>query len=179
MEKNTGVYLLFTQSFLLSSIMLISIENDIIVKPKWHDLDRGNHHKITEFGGKWILVGSITFKKRCKDPICLEELSLHWNGATINNLTASLYRKNSSKTFLPIEKNLICDGIWNKNKQSLIFSFDDKETLFPTTTFYLVLTVPGELETILSSGTFSLEQSCLPKPFKQCAQAVTLSITNT
>ena len=149
---------------------------NIILKSKWCDLD-GNCTKAAEFGGKWILVGSITFKKRCKDPISMETINLHWNGEMIDNLTASLYRKNLDKElFLPIEENLICDGIWNKKKQTLILNFDEKENLAPTTVFYLVLTVPELIEPILKRGAFYLEEQCLPKPFKQCAQNEKLSL---
>jgi hypothetical protein len=151
-------------------------EFNIILKSKWCDLD-GNCTKVQEFGGKWVLVGSITFKKRCKDPICIETISLHWNGEPLDNLLASLYKKNLEKdAFLPIEENLICDGIWNKNKQTLILNFDEKENLAPTTIFYLVLTVPESIEPILKNGFFSLEEHYLPKPFKQCAQTEKLSL---
>ncbi len=147
----------------------------ITLKPKWRDLD-GNSTKAAQFGGRWILVGSITFK-RCKDPICIETINLHWNGDHLDNLVASLYKKNLDKElFIPIEENLICDGIWNKSKQTLILNFDEKESLAPTTVFYLVLTVPEEIEPILKKGSFCLEEQCLPKPFKQCAQQEKLSL---
>jgi len=149
---------------------------NIILKSKWCNLDE-NCSKATDFGGKWILVGSIKFIRRCKDPVCIETINLHWNGQTIDNLVASLYKKNLDKeTFLPIEENLICDGIWNKNKQTLVFNFDEKENLGPTTIFYLVLTVPESIEPILKKGSFCLEEQCLPKPFKQCAQNEKLSL---
>jgi len=41
---------------------------DIVLKSKWKNLDNDNQ-KIIDFGGEWILVGSITFKKRSKEPI--------------------------------------------------------------------------------------------------------------
>ncbi|HLW73358.1 MAG TPA: hypothetical protein VKR54_04900 [Candidatus Babeliales bacterium] len=149
---------------------------NITLKPKWCNLDE-NCNKAAEFGGKWILVGSITFKKRCKDPICMDTINLHWNGETIDNLIASLYKKNLDKElFLPIEENLICDGLWNKAKQTLVLNFDEKENLGPTTIFYLVLTVPESIESILKKGSFCIEEQCLPKPFKQCAQHEKLSL---
>jgi len=147
----------------------------ITLKPKWRDLD-GNSTNAMQFGGKWILVGSIIFK-RCKDPISIETINLHWHGEPLDNLIASLYRKNLDKeVFMPIEENLVCDGIWSKSKQTLILNFDEKENLAPTTVFYLVLTVPEEIEPILKKGSFCLEEQCLPKPFKQCAQQEKLSL---
>ncbi len=107
----------------------------------------------------------------------LDTISLTWNGDYIDTLSASLYKKNLSRNFLPIEDNLICDGIWNKKKQTLMFNFDEKETLNPTTTFYIVLTIPQSIENILLNGTFSLDENFLPKPFKQRAQTINLSLT--
>jgi hypothetical protein len=159
-------------------IQVCKAENfNITLKSKWYDLDE-NCTKATEFGGKWILVGSIIFK-RCKDPISIQTINLHWNGDPLDNLIASLYKKNLDKeNFLPIEENLICDGIWNKSKQTLVLHFNEKENLAPTTVFYLVLTVPESIEPILKKGSFCLEEQCLPKPFKQCAhnEKLTLAI---
>lgn len=165
---------------IIASMLFINLctaeEFNIILKSKWCDLD-GNCTKVNDFGGKWVLVGSITFKKRCKDPICIETISLHWNGEQLDNLIASLYKKNLEKDhFLPIEENLVCDGTWNKTKQTLLLNFDEKENLAPTTIFYLVLTVPESIEPILKNGFFSLEEHYLPKPFKQCAQTEKLSL---
>lgn len=160
---------------LLSFTMLSTEHFDIILKSKWRNLDHNSYSTIT-FGGKWILVGSITFKKKSKEPLFIDTLHLAWKGTHIDHLVASLYKKNLSRTFLPIEDNLICDGIWNKTKQTLMFNFDEKETLNPTTIFYLVLTIPEDLELILKNGSFLLEEQCLPKPFKQCSQEMHLSL---
>jgi hypothetical protein len=174
-ETMNHYLLLFLVSILAMSTCSAEQFN-IILKSKWCNLDN-NCANETEFGGKWILVGSITFKKRCKDPIYMDTITLHWNGDNIDHLIASLYKKNRDKElFLPIEENVICDGIWNPTKQNLILHFDEKENLAPTTIFYLVLTVPEELETILKNGSFSLEEHCLPKPFKQCVQQEKLSL---
>lgn len=160
----------------LLSFTTFSTEHfDILLKSKWRNLDQ-NNHSIIDFGGKWVLVGSITFKKKSKEPLFIDTLNLTWNGKHIDHLVASLYKKNLSRDFLPIEDNLVCDGIWNKTKQTLMFNFDEKETLNPTTTFYLVLTIPNDLEPILKNGAFVLEEHCLPKPFKQNSQTMHLSL---
>jgi hypothetical protein len=160
----------------LLSFTTFSTEHfDILLKSKWRNLDK-NNHSIIDFGGKWVLVGSITFKKKSKEPLFIDTLNLTWNGTHIDHLVASLYKKNLSREFLPIEDNLVCDGAWNKTKQTLMFNFNEKETLNPTTIFYLVLTIPDHLETTLKNGTFLLEEHCLPKPFKQCSQTMHLSL---
>jgi len=154
----------------IASIPCYSRESfDIILKSKWQELD-DNDSKCADFGGKWILVGSITFKKRSKNPVFVDEMNLRWHGELLDNLTGSLYKKTLGKDFLAIEENLVCDGIWNKTTQTLMFDFDEKENLGPTTVFYLILTVPDTVETILKKGYFSLKNNCLPRPFKQCAQ---------
>jgi hypothetical protein len=146
------------------------LENfDISLKSKWQELDN-NCERCTNFGGKWVVVGSITFEKRAKDPIAVETINLHWCGDHLDNLIASLYRKIPGKDFLAIEHNLVCDGIWNEKKQTLIFDFDEKQNLGPTTVFYLVLTMPSSIEPILKNGYFCLENDCLPRPFKHSTQ---------
>jgi len=142
---------------------------DIVLKSKWQELGC-NDNKCADFGGKWILIGSITFKKRSKHPIFVDKINLRWHGENLDNLIASLYRKNSGKEFLAIEQNLICDGQWNPKTQTLILDFDEEEKLAPTNIFYLVLTVPENLEPILKKGHFCLENNCLPRPFKQSAE---------
>lgn len=142
---------------------------DIVLKSKWKELGCSGN-KCADFGGKWILVGSITFKRRSKEPIYVDEINLSWYGEKLDNLTASLYRKTRGKDFLAIESNLICDGQWNQKTQTLIFDFDEEEKLAPTSIFYLVLTVPDDVEPILKRGHFCLKNNCLPRPFKQCAQ---------
>lgn len=140
---------------------------DVIMEPRWDNLDR--HEKTAEkFGGQWILAGSITFKKMAKEQVSIENIYLIWNGQTLDHLIASLYKKNPDKNFLPIEDNLVCDGLWNKAKQTLILNFEEETNLGPTTIFYLVLTVPKDMEQVLKTGSFHINSDCLPGPFKKC-----------
>jgi hypothetical protein len=162
----TGLLIAISSIF----IPLYATENsDIILKSKWKELCN-NNQKCTDFGGKWVVVGSITFKKRCKQRIFVDKLNLCWQGENIDNLTASLYRKKQAKDFLAIEDNLICDGLWSQKTQTLIFDFDKEKCLDPTTVFYIVLTIPSCTEAVLKKGQFCLENSCLPAPFKECAE---------
>lgn len=149
----------------------------IIIDSKWQDLER-EPAKAKEFGGKLILVGSITLKKRSKEHVALSKIYLRWEGAPIENLVGSLYKKELDKDFHPIEEYLVCDGVWNKNKQRLLLEFDEKQTLGPTNIFYVVLTVPEELEKILKTGRFEIEHSCLPELLQKCTinQELALSI---
>src|SRR5690606_8029013 len=102
----------------LTPFAIYSLEDfNVTLQPEWTNLDY-NDNAIEEFGSKWMLAGSITFKKKIKDPIQVKQIIMRWTGETIDNLVASLYKKDLDKEFAPIEKNLICDGIWNKKKQS-------------------------------------------------------------
>lgn len=147
-----------------------SSECTIVIEPKWHDLEKRQQDSGL-FGGKWILAGSITFRKKSKDTVYLSKLTLRWRGKKrINNLLGSLYRKNLDKQFLPIEEFLLSDSNWNKKKQTLVFNFHKSIYLGPTNIFYLVLTVPEQLEETLKQGSFLIEAQSLPTPFKLAAR---------
>lgn len=137
----------------------------LIIEPAWQNL-HSDPQNSKLFGGKWILVGSITFKKKAKEAVNLNKIELHWNGEPIEDLLGSLYRKNPDKDFLPIEEFLICDGTWNKAQQTMKLDFDQKQTLGILNIFYLVLTVPETLETVVKKGNFEIVQQTLPEPFR-------------
>lgn len=139
----------------------------IILESTWKDLDT-DIAQSQEFGGKWILIGSITFRKKAKEVVNLEKLYLHWTGKPLAHLLGSLYKKTTSHDFLPIQDYLVCDGKWNNAQQILMLDFEQKLTLGPTNTFYLVLTVPDNVENIVKEGSFDILDSYLPEPFKEC-----------
>jgi len=137
----------------------------IVIEPIWQDLER-DQSKSEQFGGKWILAGSITFEKKAKESVNLHRLYLRWNGLQIENLCGSLYQKTPDKEFRPIEANLICDGVWSKTKQILMLTFDEQKTLGLRNIFYLVLTIPKEIEYTIRQGSFDIENYTLPEPFR-------------
>src|SRR5689334_4489319 len=69
-------------------------------EPIWRYLDE------SDFADRWVLVGSITFKKKCVEPIKVSKIHLRWHGEPLQELHASLYTNNSDDPFLPIETNL-------------------------------------------------------------------------
>lgn len=138
----------------------------ISLLPKWENLCKDPDH-IVKFGGKWIVVGSITFRKRTREPIKLHALKLKWEGKQLDQLQGSLYKKFPEKPFLAIEKNLVSDSSWNKIHQVMTLDFTDaQQTIGPHTEFYLVLTVPSSIESIIKQGSFSLLNSGLPESFQ-------------
>jgi hypothetical protein len=162
---------------LSSAVIADSLEDfNVILAPQWHDLEY-SQEKAKQFGGKWILAGSITFKKKAKDTVHLSRIYLQWEGLPIENLVASLYKTDSDKPFLPIQENLVCDGVWNKAQQTLMLNFEKKETLGFTNIFNVVLTVPDELEPTLKNGSFNVLPTSLPEPFKEYAHEHSLSLT--
>lgn len=149
---------------------------NVILEAKWQNLEEGSPKK-EDFGGQWILAGSIIFKKKAKDTVRLSKIYLQWHGTPIDNLMASLYINDDDKKFLPIQDNLVCDGLWNKTRQTLILNFEKKFTLGPTNIFNLVLTVPKELEATLQQGSFDLLTVYLPEPYKIATHDRRLSLT--
>lgn len=102
---------------------------------------------------KWAWIGSITLKS--KIPLKLEKLNLQWFGKKISNLQASLYqKKETDPTLIPIEKNLVCDGIWNKQAQELSFNINQK--VVSINNYYLLLSFPSSEEKTIKSGYFTL-----------------------
>lgn len=148
----------------------------IILEPKWENLEH-DERRIVQFGGRWILAGSIVFKKKSKECIDLSRLTLQWNGPHCDKVIASLYEKNADQHFYPIQDFLICDGVWNKKHQFLSFQFEQKCTLHAVNTFYLVLTVPSWQETIIKQGSFSITHNCLPDQFQEYIDTTNLSIS--
>jgi len=147
----------------------------VVLEAKWKDLEN-NAQKRKQFGSKWILAGSIVFKKRSSDIIFLDEIQLTWKGKKINNLIASLYEKNDTGSFLPIEKYHLCDSMWKLSTQQLFLKFNRPFALGAVNTFYLVLTVPEEIETKLKCGHFCITQHGLPFPYRKYVGSHNLSL---
>jgi hypothetical protein len=139
---------------------------EIILEPRWINLGQENFD-AKKFGGKWILVGVITFRKTTKQPVYLDNLALQWMGEKIPCLFGSLYKGHPGKIFLPLEENLICDSLWDARLQMLKLIFHEKQTLGPTSMFYMVLTVPPAIEPIVKRGSFKLVADKLPAPFNE------------
>jgi len=181
---NHGVIMRYAVSQMLLMTIIIAIplpgtttvrDYTIIVEPRWLDLERNNQN--TElFGGKWILAGSITFRKKSKETIYLSKLTFRWKGNKLENLLGSLYKKDLDKQFLPVEEFLISDSNWNKKKQTLIFNFNKSISLGPTNIFYLVLTVPEPIENAIKQGFFVVESNSLPIPYKSIARYTSPSL---
>jgi hypothetical protein len=146
----------------------------ITLTPAWQQIGHGKA-ATNNFGGAWICAGAITIKKRVNETLSLTEAAFRWHGAPLKALHASLYRKNS-EPFLAIEENLVSDGVWKSSQQLLNFSFANKQTLDPITTFYLVLTVPSSLERSIKRGSFELLASHLPEQVQPYLKNRSLSL---
>lgn len=149
---------------------------DILLAPRWDNLEKNSVNQ-NRFGGKWMLVGSITFRKTSKQSAKLGKISLQWHGDHIQNLSGSLFKKIPEKSFMPIDDNLLCDGSWNKKEQCLILDFHNKQqTLGPRSIFYLVFTIPEAIEGALKNGHFSLAQTNLPETLYKNNQDLKLDL---
>jgi len=148
----------------------------VILEAKWKNL-QDDPQRVQLFGGKWILAGSITFKKRTSDIVFLDELQLAWEGEKLNELIGSLYEKNDKGNFLPIEKYHVCDSNWKRSTQELFLKFNEPLTLGAVNTFYLVLTVPEEVEPKIKGGKFRVSQRGLPLPYREYVKQNELCLT--
>ncbi len=146
----------------------------IAIESRWEDLEN-NKEKSQKFGGKWILAGTITFKKKCNAQVNLQEIRLQWHGKQLDQLSGELFTPKDSGPFKPIRDNHLADGTWSKTTQTLILKFDRGVSLHPITVFHLVLTVPENQEQRLK-GQFTIEPDYLPTPFQEAAQKEPLSI---
>jgi hypothetical protein len=154
--------------FILSLFFLplCAIESfELLIEPHWLNLDPHAKHEL-QFGGKWILASTITFKKNSRQQVSLNRLDFHWQGKPLSTLIGSLYKKTHDHEFLPLEENLIGDGIWKSSAQTLIFNFNKSLNLNVVNTFYLVLTVPENQEKTITHGSFIIEHKTLPDPIK-------------
>lgn len=159
-----------------TSLCLYAADCDILLVPHWDNLEKNNMTE-RDFGGAWILVGSITFHKKSKNVAKLAKMSLEWHGDHIDQLSGSLYKKTPEKKFMPIEENLVCDSSWNRRNQRLMLNFDDrKQTLGPCNIFYLVFNVPESIESTLKNGYFSLTQTNLPAALHKNNQDLKLDL---
>lgn len=154
----------------------VSTNYYVHLEPQWVNLDPKSEHE-KQFGGKWVLVGSITFRKKSREDIKLEHLALKWHGEQLDNLSGSLYKKLPEKDFIPIEDNVLSDSTWNKADQMLVFDFKQRrQTLGPLNIFYLVLTIPESVHNKLQHGHFSLTHTHLPEPYQEFARSNPLNL---
>jgi hypothetical protein len=165
-----GVYmnhsLLVMSTCVLSSRLLFALAPhtcELNLKPLWQELQTDDQ----SLGGRWILVGTLTFRKKVLEPINLTTLMLSWHGNKIDTLQASLYRTEINEPFLAINDYWVADGGWSTEKQRLRFKMDHTKGLSAITTFHLVLTVPANTEQALKTGFFAVERSHLPLQYQE------------
>ena len=139
----------------------------VTIESLWKELE--NPIKKTVNDDKLIAVGKITFKNKAKEVIKLDELTLNWHGAPVHYVLGSLYKANANDSFLPIDAFLVCDSSWNKVDQMLTLKFNKSESLGSCTTFYMVLTIPHNLEPMLKNGYFQIATTNLPAQFRTYA----------
>jgi hypothetical protein len=161
--------------FCIVTLLSASETFQLILEPRWDALDHATDQTKRE--EKLILIAKITFKKKIAEQVTLQTIAFHWHGHEIDTLSGSLYKKESNKEFIPIEKNVICDSQWNKAQQILLFNFPKPEKLNIHSEFCLVLTIPtAAVELILKAGHFSIEEKCLPDIMQQSSKTDTLTI---
>ena len=117
-----------------------------------------NIPKINLQKEKWAWTCSLTFKS--KWPVKLTQLKLQWKGNKIEQLSAGLYQKKErDRAVIPIEENLIGQGVWNATDQQLVFNLDEK--VVAVNKYYLMLSFPKKLESNIKKGRFVISSTQL------------------
>lgn len=162
MSKN---YILLALFLLINITCSVQRQCFVNLKQKWHVFEQPRYLRppVQE---KWVLINSASFIKKSKEPLSLKSLTFRWTGDKLDSVVGSLYKKNLSKKFLPLQENFVSDAFWDKKKQTLLFNFPEI-TLNPKTVFYLIITIPQEQEETMRQATFVVDQSCLPEEFKK------------
>jgi hypothetical protein len=126
----------------------------LISTSTWEEFAFDHYDKIGK-QEKSVWTESITLKSNY--PIKLSKIVFQWNGDKIKYISGSLYQKRHDRDqVIPIESNLVGDGYWNCDEQQLTFYIDQK--VVATQTYYLILSFPHHLESILKSGKFVLHE---------------------
>lgn len=120
----------------------------------WEEFDIEN--RTLQFQDeKWAWIGSIIFKS--KQALKLKKLNLQWVGEKLSKIHASLYlKKDSEPNVIPIEENLVCDGIWDIENQQVKFNLNEK--LVAVNKYCVVLSFSKYIESKLKAGKFLLAQ---------------------
>ncbi|MBN1549643.1 hypothetical protein JW872_03205 [Candidatus Babeliales bacterium] len=149
---------------------------EIHINPQWVKLDTDSE-KAERFGGSWILAGDIVFKNKSPNVIKLDAFDLQWQGAPLEHLSATLFKKDEHDQIMPIQEHVISDGYWSQKEQTLKFRFDQKYALSALNKFYLVFTVPKDIEDTLKTGTFSLNKRHLPYQYQRALRNKSLNLS--
>lgn len=151
-----------------TQISLESKECVVAIESLWRELNNpAQSNQLAD--EKLVVIGKITFKNKTDESIKLNTMHLTWHGSPINYMLGSLYKADPDNTFLPIDAYLVCDSTWNKTDQKLMLTFAKSESLSSATTFYMVLTIPKNLEPKLKNGYFQIATHNLPSEFRTYA----------
>lgn len=143
-----GGYWKFSLLFILFMIKAIdALHLTLNTTNTWHSI--GGYKSLqTE---ESALTQFLTF--RSKAALRLENIKFKWLGKHLNQIAATLYKKNKEKDRpLAVDDNMVSDGRWNPSKQE--FSFDLNEKLVAINKYYLVISYNKNLKKHLKQGTF-------------------------
>jgi hypothetical protein len=128
---------------------------ELTIERAWKRLDT-NDRVAEHMGGALIHAGTIVLKKKIRAIAYLDDITLEWHGKGLDHLSASLYKNQPGKRFLAIEQNCMCDSFWIKDQQKLILRLMPPQLVESFNNYYLVLTVPVDLEPIIKKGFFTV-----------------------
>jgi hypothetical protein len=107
---------------------------------------------------KWVWTCSLTLKS--KQPVKLNSLVLQWKGEKLHHLAAALYQKKERENaVIPIQQNLVCDGMWDPKTQQMVF--EPNEKVIAVNKYYLMVSFPKSMEHSVKKGKFIVLQTQL------------------
>lgn len=145
----------------------------IIITPTWEPIQTTD---AIDTESDWVIIGTITFKKKLPEKMVLKELVLNWHGEYVEDLSGSLFIKKYNKPFMPIEECCVSDSSWETGAQQLQWIFCTPITLSTETTLYITLIIPHALHPALENGYFTLDADRMPPPFKKEADRKQLRV---
>ena len=168
--KQLAIYLILNIVFFLRFNLTFPYNFEFRTTSTWSPLSKTIENKNNN--GTCVHVGTIILRKKTPKQKSIKRIILKWSPPKnsklntkyfeIENLIASLYRPRYKQQILPIDEFVICDGHWEKDKQCLIFEFDEELILEPINEFCLVITIPKNIKDKLKNGCFKLEERSLP-----------------
>lgn len=137
---------------------------ELSVASNWKELDTSK-----KFSSKWVMVGTLSIKKRMEGTLRLESMLFAWKGPSpLPNLSGNLFHIPYNKTtVIPTDEYLVARGAWSVKNQRLEFRFIHPEYIHdPIARYALVLTVEAALEPLLKQGAFEIIADKLPQELR-------------
>ena len=167
--SRTSFYIkVFFYTFFLSYTTIIAKAEkkpcEVSLTSDWKELDTSK-----KFSSHWVMVGTLSIKKRMEHSLRLDSMLFAWHGPRITAIDCSLFRIPFAKnTIFATDENLIAQGIWSVSAQRMHFPFFHPEYIHdPIARYALVMTFDEKTGNMLKEGYFEIVPDNLPDQLKK------------